>query len=38
MDWKDKKKYSQKSINSHFLKGENSPPPPCAIQKNFVTD
>lgn len=35
IDWKDKKKYSQKSINSYFLKSENSAPPPGAIQKNL---
>ena len=37
-DWKDKKKYSQKSIDSYFAKNERSSPPPGAVQKNLVSD
>ena len=32
-DWKDKKKYSQKSIESFYSKSEDSPPPLGAVQK-----
>ena len=38
-DWKDKKKYLQKSIEGYFSKSESSPQPPVgAIQKKLVTD
>ena len=38
-DWKDKNKYSQKSIEGYFSKSESSPQPPAgAIQKKLVTD
>ena len=37
-DWKDKKKYSQKSNESYFSKRENSPAPPGAVQKKHVND
>ena len=32
-EWKDRKKYSQKSIQGYFSKAQNSPPPAGAIQK-----
>ena len=35
-DWKDKKKYSQNSVESYFPKSGNSPPPPGAVKKNLV--
>ena len=31
--WKDRKKYSQKSIKGYFSKAQNSPPPAGAMQK-----
>ena len=37
-DWKDKKKYSQKSVNSYFAKTERSSPPTGAMQKKLVSD
>ena len=37
-EWKDRKKYSQKSIEGYFSKGQNSLPPVGAIQKKFVSD
>ena len=37
-EWKDKKKYSQKSIDGYFSKSEGSPPPPGAVQKKLVAD
>ena len=33
-DWKDKKKYSQKSIDSYFTKNERSSPPPVQCKKS----
>ena len=37
-EWKDRKKYSQKSIKRYFSKAQNSPPPAGAIQKNLVSN
>ena len=37
-EWKDRKKYSQKSIERYFSKAQNSPPPAGAIQKNLVSN
>ena len=37
-EWKDRKKYSQKSIKGYFFKAQNAPPPACAIQKKLVSD
>ena len=37
-DWKDKKKYSQKSINSYFAKNKHSSSPPGAVQKKLVSN
>ena len=37
-DWKDKKKYSQKSTESYFSKSENSPLPSGVVQKKLVND
>ena len=38
-DWKDRKKYWQKSIEGYFSKSEGSPPPPAGMtQKKLVTD
>ena len=38
-DWKDKNKYSQKSIEQYFSKSRGSPPSPAGvIQKKLVTD
>ena len=34
---KDRKKYSQKSIDRYFSKAQNSPPPAGALQKKIVT-
>ena len=30
-EWKDRKKYSQKSTEGYFFKTQSSPPPTCAI-------
>ena len=35
-DWKDKKKYSLKSIDSYFSKSVSSPPPAGAVQKSLL--
>ena len=37
-EWKDRKKYSQKSIAGYFSKVQNSPPLADAIQKKLVSD
>ena len=37
-EWKDRKKYSQKSVEGYFSKAQNSPPPTSAIQKKLVSD
>ena len=37
-EWKDRKKYSQKSVKGYFSKAQNSPPPTGAIQKKLVSD
>ena len=37
-EWKDRKKYSQKSILAYFSKPQNSPPLECPVQKKLVTD
>ena len=37
-EWKDRKKYSQKSTEGYFSKVHNSPPPAGAIQKKLVGD
>ena len=37
-EWKDKKKYSQKSIDGYFSKCEGSPLPPGGVQKKLVAD
>ena len=37
-EWKDRKKYSQKSIEGYFSKAQNSPPSAGAIQKKLVGD
>ena len=37
-EWKDRKKYSQKSIEGNFSKAQNSPPLSGAIQKKLVSD
>lgn len=37
-EWKDKKKYSRKSIDGLFSKSEGSPPTPVATQKMVLTD
>ena len=37
-DWKDKKKYSKKSIESYFAKNERSSPLPGSVQKKLVSD
>ena len=37
-EWKDKKKYSRKSIDGLFSKSEGSPPTPVATQKKVLTD
>ena len=34
-EWKDRKKYFQKSIKGYFSKVKNSPPPSSAIQKRL---
>ena len=36
--WKNRKKYSQKSIKGYFSKAQNSPPPAGAIQKKLVSN
>ena len=36
--WKNRKKYSQKSIKAYFSKAQNSPPPAGAIQKKLVSN
>lgn len=35
-EWKDKKKYSRKSIDGLFSKSEGSPPTPVAHKKRFL--
>ena len=37
-EWKDRKKYSQKSIEGYFSKAQNSLPPAGAMQKKLVSD
>ena len=37
-EWKDRKKYSQKSIEGYFSKPRNSPTPESAVQKKLVTE
>ena len=37
-EWKDRKKYSPKSIGEYFSKAQNSPPPAGAIQKKLVSN
>ena len=37
-EWKDRKKYSQKSIDGYFLKLQYSPPREGATQKKLVMD
>ena len=37
-EWKDKKKYLQKSIEGYFSKPQISPLPEGAIQKKLVMD
>ena len=37
-EWKDRKTYSQKSIDGYFSKPQNSPPPEGVAQKKLVTD
>ena len=37
-EWKDRKKYSQKSIEGYFSKPRNSPTPESAVQKKIVTE
>ena len=37
-EWKDRKKYSQKSIDEYFSKPQNSPPPKATVQKKLVSD
>ena len=34
-EWKDRKKYSQKSFEGYCSKSQNSPPPAGAIQKEL---
>ena len=34
-EWKDRKKYSQKSIDEYFSKPQNSPPPKATVQKKL---
>ena len=36
--WKNRKKYSQKSIKGYFSKAQNSPPPAGAIRKKLVSN
>ena len=37
-EWKDRKKYSQKSNDEYFPKPQNSPPPKGTVQKKLVSD
>ena len=37
-EWKDTKKYSQKSIEGYFSKAQNSSPPAGALQKKLVSE
>ena len=37
-EWKDRKKYSQKSTEGYFSKAQNSPPPAGALQEKLVSN